>query len=164
MAQPCRGACRWPARGAPDALRQAEAADCRWTRLPAVRAGCRTSVIPQLVSRRYKRGAMLVTSNRAVGEWGTVFGDPVVTTAILDRLLHHSHVLTIQGEQLSASRRAPPQASAKALWRFRQRLHDQCNGGQFLLTPRGQFRMSLDRRAIPYRQTPQPAITTPSLA
>jgi DNA replication protein DnaC len=48
----------------------------------------------QLVSRRYKRGAMLVTSNRAVGEWGTVFGDPVVTTAILDRLLHHSHVLT----------------------------------------------------------------------
>jgi hypothetical protein len=58
---------------------------------------------------------MVVTSNRAVGEWGTVFGDPVVTTAILDRLLHHSHVLTIRpGGQLSASRRAPPQASAKA--------------------------------------------------
>jgi DNA replication protein DnaC len=41
---------------------------------------------------------MLVTSNRAVGEWGTVFGDSVVTTAILDRLLHHSHVLTIRGD------------------------------------------------------------------
>ena len=40
----------------------------------------------QLVSRRYERGAMLVTSNRAVGEWGAVFGDPVVATAILDRL------------------------------------------------------------------------------
>ena len=52
----------------------------------------------QLVSRRYERGAMLVTSNRAVGEWGTVFGDPVVATAILDRLLHHSHVLTIRGD------------------------------------------------------------------
>ena len=52
----------------------------------------------QLVSRRYERGAMLVTSNRAVGEWGTVFGDPVVATAILDRLLHHSHVVTIRGE------------------------------------------------------------------
>jgi DNA replication protein DnaC len=52
----------------------------------------------QLVSRRYERGAMLVTSNRAVGEWGSVFGDPVVATAILDRLLHHSHVITIRGE------------------------------------------------------------------
>ncbi len=52
----------------------------------------------QLVSRRYERGAMLITSNRAVGEWGTVFGDPVVATAILDRLLHHSHVVTIRGE------------------------------------------------------------------
>jgi len=52
----------------------------------------------QLVSRRYERGAMLVTSNRAVGEWGTVFGDAVVVTAILDRLLHHSHVITIRGD------------------------------------------------------------------
>ena len=52
----------------------------------------------QLVSRRYERGSLLVTSNRAVGEWGSVFGDPVVATAILDRLLHHSHVLTIRGE------------------------------------------------------------------
>jgi len=52
----------------------------------------------QLVSRRYERGALLVTSNRAVGEWGSVFGDPVVATAILDRLLHHSHVITIRGD------------------------------------------------------------------
>ena len=52
----------------------------------------------QLVSRRYERGAMLVTSNRPVGEWGTVFGDPVVATAILDRLLHHSHVVTVRGD------------------------------------------------------------------
>jgi DNA replication protein DnaC len=52
----------------------------------------------QLVSRRYERGAMLITSNRSVGEWGSVFGDPVVATAILDRLLHHSHVLTIRGD------------------------------------------------------------------
>ena len=51
----------------------------------------------QLVSRRYERGS-LITSNRSVGEWGEVFGDAVVATAILDRLLHHSHVLTITGE------------------------------------------------------------------
>jgi DNA replication protein DnaC len=52
----------------------------------------------QLVSRRYERGSMLVTSNRGVGEWGTVFGDNVVAAAILDRLLHHSAVLSIRGD------------------------------------------------------------------
>lgn len=51
----------------------------------------------QLVSRRYERGSTLITSNRSVGEWGEVFGDPVVATAILDRLLHHSHVVTVRG-------------------------------------------------------------------
>ena len=52
----------------------------------------------QLVSRRYERGSMLITSNRSIGEWGTVFGEAVVATAILDRLLHHSHVITIRGD------------------------------------------------------------------
>src|SRR5512132_1598761 len=52
----------------------------------------------QLVSKRYERGSLMITSNRSVGDWGTVFGDPVVATAILDRLLHHSHVLTIRGD------------------------------------------------------------------
>ena len=62
----------------------------------------------QLVSRRYERGATMITSNRAVGEWGTVFGDPVVATAILDRLLHYSHVITIRGDsyRLKEKRRA----------------------------------------------------------
>lgn len=62
----------------------------------------------QLVSRRYEKGAMLITSNRSVAEWGTVFGDAVVATAILDRLLHHSHVLTIRGDsyRLRAKRRS----------------------------------------------------------
>jgi DNA replication protein DnaC len=52
----------------------------------------------QLISRRYARGSVLITSNRSVGEWGTVFGDPVVATAILDRLLHHSQIITIRGD------------------------------------------------------------------
>ena len=62
----------------------------------------------QLVSRRYERGSMMITSNRSVAEWGEVFGDAVVATAILDRLLHHSHVLTITGEsyRLREKRRA----------------------------------------------------------
>ncbi len=52
----------------------------------------------QLISRRYEKGSILITSNRAVGDWGMVLGDQVVATAILDRLLHHSHVLTIRGD------------------------------------------------------------------
>ena len=52
----------------------------------------------QLVSRRYEKGSTLITSNRSVSEWGEVFGDAVVATAILDRLLHHSHVIAIRGE------------------------------------------------------------------
>ena len=51
-----------------------------------------------LVSRRYERGSLMITSNRSVGEWDQVVGDPVVATAILDRLLRHSQVLTIRGE------------------------------------------------------------------
>ena len=42
----------------------------------------------QLVSRRYERGSLLVTSNLTTSEWDSVFGYPVVATAILDRLLH----------------------------------------------------------------------------
>jgi DNA replication protein DnaC len=62
----------------------------------------------QLVSRRYEKGAMLITSNRSVAEWGSVFGDAVVATAILDRLLHHSHVITIRGDsyRLRAKRKS----------------------------------------------------------
>ncbi len=52
----------------------------------------------QPVSRRYERGSLSLTSKRSVGEWGQVFSDPVVATAILDRLLHHSHVITIKRE------------------------------------------------------------------
>ena len=65
-----------------------------------------------------------MTSNRSVSEWGTVLNDPVVATAILDRLLHHSHVLTIRGDsyRLREKRRSgllkstttPAQAGASA--------------------------------------------------
>jgi DNA replication protein DnaC len=52
----------------------------------------------QLVARRYERGSMLITTNQVVTQWGAVFGDEVLAAAILDRLLHHSHTLMIQGE------------------------------------------------------------------
>jgi len=52
----------------------------------------------QLVARRYEKGSMLITTNQLVTQWGTVFGDEVLAAAILDRLLHHSHTMMIQGE------------------------------------------------------------------
>ncbi len=62
----------------------------------------------QLVSRRNERGSFLITSNRTVSEWGVVFGDANAATAILDRMLHHSHVITIRGDsyRLKDKRRA----------------------------------------------------------
>ena len=52
----------------------------------------------QLVSRRYEKGSTILTSNRSYAEWGELLGDPVLATAILDRLLHHSETLTIRGD------------------------------------------------------------------
>jgi hypothetical protein len=51
----------------------------------------------QLVNARYEKGAMILSSNRGFAEWGEVFGDPVVATALLDRLLHHAMVIQIEG-------------------------------------------------------------------
>jgi DNA replication protein DnaC len=51
----------------------------------------------QLVNARYEKGAMILTSNRGFAEWGEVFGDHVVATALLDRLLHHAIVIQIEG-------------------------------------------------------------------
>ena len=51
-----------------------------------------------LVSARYERGSIILTSNKGFAEWGEMLGDTVIATAILDRLLHHSHVLNIRGE------------------------------------------------------------------
>jgi len=51
----------------------------------------------QLVNARYEKGAMILTSNRGFADWGEVFGDPVVATALLDRLLHHAVVVQIEG-------------------------------------------------------------------
>jgi DNA replication protein DnaC len=71
----------------------------------------------QLVSRRYEHGSIMITSNRAVGEWGQILGDPVVATAILDRILHHSHVVTIRGDsyRLREKRRSGLLQKAHAL-------------------------------------------------
>lgn len=55
------------------------------------------NMVFQLVSRRYERGSIILTSNKTFSEMGQVFGDEVLATAILDRLLHHAEVLSIKG-------------------------------------------------------------------
>jgi DNA replication protein DnaC len=55
------------------------------------------NMVFQLISRRYERGSTIITSNKSFAEWGSVLGDDVLATAILDRLLHHCHVIAING-------------------------------------------------------------------
>lgn len=57
-----------------------------------------TSFLFQLVSKRYTKGSVIITSNKSYLEWGAVFGDEVAATAILDRLLHFSTTVNIRGE------------------------------------------------------------------
>jgi DNA replication protein DnaC len=52
----------------------------------------------QLVSRRYQRGSIILTSNKSYGDWGEIFADPILATAILDRLLHFSTTVSIRGQ------------------------------------------------------------------
>jgi DNA replication protein DnaC len=52
----------------------------------------------QIVSERYEQGSILLTSNKSYGEWGEIFHDTVLATAVLDRLLHHSHTINIKGD------------------------------------------------------------------
>ena len=49
----------------------------------------------QLISRRYEKGSIVLTSNRGFSQWGEIFGDSIIATAILDRLLHHSMVINM---------------------------------------------------------------------
>jgi DNA replication protein DnaC len=56
------------------------------------------SLFFQLVCSRYKKGSMILTSNKGFGEWGELMGDIPLATAILDRLLHHAHVVNIRGQ------------------------------------------------------------------
>jgi len=62
----------------------------------------------RLVARRYERASLIITSNKSFIDWGEVFGDQVLATAILDRLLHHSNTINIKGEsfRLKEKRRA----------------------------------------------------------
>src|SRR4030042_7129564 len=58
-----------------------------------------SNLLFQLISRRYESGSsVILTSNRGYGEWGSMFSDPVIASAVLDRLLHRSVTINIRGE------------------------------------------------------------------
>jgi DNA replication protein DnaC len=63
--------------------------------LPVTAGG--TNLFFQLVNARYERGSMILTSNKSFKEWGEIFGDSVAASAMLDRLLHHCHIVNIRG-------------------------------------------------------------------
>jgi DNA replication protein DnaC len=52
----------------------------------------------QLVSNRYERASLIVTSNKPFGRWGEVFGDDTVAAAMIDRLVHHAEVVSMKGD------------------------------------------------------------------
>lgn len=56
------------------------------------------SLFFRLLSRRYEKASIIITSNKSFTDWGEIFGDQVMATAILDRLLHHSTVISIKGD------------------------------------------------------------------
>lgn len=63
----------------------------------------------QVIATRYEKGSIIITSNLCFANWGQTFaGDAVLTAALLDRLLHHAHIIAIKGEKL------PPQRSEKS--------------------------------------------------
>jgi IstB-like ATP binding protein len=86
----------------------------------------------QLVSARYERGSIILTSNKSYGDWGSIFGDSIIATAILDRLLHHSTTINIRGESY--------------------RLKDRRRAG--LLPPRGQEGAEAAARSVASDRTP----------
>ena len=68
----------------------------------------------QVVAQRYERGSMILTSNLTFGSWDSAFaGDGVLTVAMLDRILHHSIIVSINGESFRLRRSARPVYSAR---------------------------------------------------
>jgi len=69
-----------------------------------------------LVSRRYERASLIVTSNKPFSAWGEIFGDEVTATAMIDRLVHHAEILSLKGDSYRLKDRelARPPAAQKA--------------------------------------------------
>ena len=72
-----------------------------------------------MINRRYKHGSIILTTNRGIADWGEIFEDTTVATAILGRLLHHATVLTIAGDSYrvrAATRRVEDGSGRSQRW------------------------------------------------
>ena len=65
-----------------------------------------------LVARRYERGSIIVTSNRGFDAWGEILGDAMVAAALIDRLVHHAHIITLKGKSYRLRERGTGPAPA----------------------------------------------------
>ena len=68
----------------------------------------------QLMSRRYERASAVLTSNKSFEEWGEVFGDEIMAAALIDRIVHHCHILNIRGNSYRMRQHAEPWQQPKA--------------------------------------------------
>ena len=78
--------------------------------LPLERQGA--NLLFALVSRRYERGSIAVTSNRGFEQWGEILGDAMVAAALIDRLIHHAHMVTLKGKSYRLRERGAGAAPA----------------------------------------------------
>lgn len=65
-----------------------------------------------LVARRYERGSIIVTSNRGFEAWGEILGDQMIAAALIDRLIHHAHIVTLKGKSYRLRERGTGNAPA----------------------------------------------------
>ncbi len=68
----------------------------------------RANLFFQLISRRYEHGSIILTGNKPFEEWGSIFGDDVIASAVIDRLIHHAHIIPISGPSFRAKDKRPP--------------------------------------------------------
>ena len=52
----------------------------------------------EIISQRYEKGSIIITSNKTFDEWGNIFWDSILASAIIDRIVHHCHLILIKGD------------------------------------------------------------------
>jgi len=80
--------------------------------LPITRTGA--MLFFQLMTRRYEHASTVLTSNKGFEEWGDIFGDDVMAAALIDRLVHHCHLVTIRGNSYRMRQHTEPWQTLQA--------------------------------------------------